>query len=69
MAGSASLSHHQADLRQQLLAIAEGHEVEEGRKGLRVAGGGGAAGKDQRWRIRVSQRQVAPLSSPDRDAG
>ena len=69
MAGSASLSHHQADLRQQLLAIAEGHEVKEGGEGLRVAGGGGAAGKDQRWRIRVSQGQVAAIGCPDRDAG
>ena len=60
-AGSAALGHHQADLGQQLLAIAEGDEIEEGGEGFGVAGGGGATGEDQRRRRRVGQGQVAPV--------
>ena len=54
--------HHQADLGQQLLAIAEGKEIEEGGKGFRVAGGRGPAGKDQGRRRRITEGQIAPLA-------
>ena len=67
--GGAGLSHHQADLGQQLLAIAEGDEIEEGRERFGIAGGGGPAGKDQRRGGRISQGQVAASGSTDGDAG
>ncbi|CAI8155397.1 MAG: Uncharacterised protein [Synechococcus sp. CC9902] len=44
------LRHHKTDLRQQFLAVTQRDEIEKCRIGLRIAGGSGAAGKDQRWR-------------------
>ena len=66
--GGFGLGHHQANLRQQFLAIAEGEEIKEGRVRFRVAGGGGAAGEDQRRCCRIVERQVAPLGGPQRQA-
>ena len=60
------LRHHQTDFRQQLLTVTQGDEVEERRVGLWIAGCGGTASKDQRWRCRVTQRQVAPISGANR---
>ena len=59
-ASGPALGYHQADLGQQLLAIAEGDEIEEGGEGFGIAGGGGAAREDQRWRGRIGQGQVTP---------
>jgi len=68
-AGGPCFGHHQANLWQQFFTIAEGDEIKEGGEGLRVAGGGGSAGKDQGRRRRVGQGQVAPLGGPQGNAG
>ena len=59
--GRLGLRHHKANLRQQFLAIAEGDEIKEGRKGFGVAGGGGPPGENQRRCFGMVQRQVAPV--------
>ena len=66
-AGGAPLGHHQADFGQHLLTVAQHDEIEEGREGLGVAGGGGATGKDQWRRRRISQGQITAIGGADRD--
>ena len=62
-----AFGQHQSDLRQQLLTITQGDEIEKGGIRLWIAGGRWPSSKDQRRSLRVTQRQVTAVCRSDRN--